>query len=77
MNRKTISSSIKAASDALHYATIEFQKLQKCRTLIKDCQTDLAKYLVPDSGITEKEIISQLLERLDGPQAREALDEQR
>lgn len=48
----------------------------KLKQLVKDCQSDLAKYLVPDSGITEKEIISQLLERLDGPQAREALNDE-
>ena len=47
----------------------------KMRKLIKDCQKDLAEYLPPDSGITEKQIINRLLGRLDGPQAREALGE--
>lgn len=40
---------------------------------VKDCQRDLAEYLPPDSGISDREIINRLLDRLDGPQAREAL----
>lgn len=49
---------------------------QKLIRLVKDCQQDLAQYLPPDSGITKDEIISRLLARLDGPQAREALADQ-
>lgn len=41
--------------------------------LVQDCQRDLARYLVPDSGISPEQVISQLLDRLDGPQAREAM----
>lgn len=48
--------------------------ISNLKSLIRDCQSDLAKYLPSDSGISEKEIISMLLERLDGPQAREALN---
>lgn len=47
----------------------------KLRRLVYDCRSDLVKYLVPDSGISEKEVISRLLARLDGPQAREAMGE--
>ena len=46
---------------------------QKLIRLVKDCQQDLAQYLPHDSVITKDEIISRLLARLDGPQAREAL----
>lgn len=45
----------------------------KLERLVKDCQQDLAKYLVPGSGISDREVINALLTRLDGPQAREAL----
>lgn len=45
----------------------------KLRQLVKDCQRELAQYLPPGSGVTKDEVINRLLERLDGPQAREAL----
>lgn len=41
--------------------------------LVRDCQNDLAAYLPPDSGISKREVISKLLSRLDGPQARKAM----
>lgn len=47
---------------------------EKLRRLVMDCQKDLAQYLPPDSGVTKDEIISRLLARLDGTQAREALN---
>ena len=43
------------------------------RQLVLDCQNDLAEYIVPDSGITEHEVVNKLLGRLDGPQSRAAL----
>jgi hypothetical protein len=49
--------------------------MSKLERLVKDCQRDLAKYLVPDSGISDRQVINMLLHRLDGPQAREALGE--
>lgn len=47
---------------------------QKLIRLVKDCQKDLAQYLPPDSCVTKDQVISRLLARLDGPQAREALN---
>lgn len=41
--------------------------------LVKDCIGDLAAYLPPDSGISANDVVSTLLGRLDGPQARKAL----
>lgn len=46
---------------------------KKLQRLVKDCQQELAKYLVPNSGISDREVINALLQRLDGPQAMEAL----
>ena len=46
---------------------------EKLRKVITDAQDILARYIVPDSGITEHECVNQLLGLLDGPQAREAL----
>lgn len=43
------------------------------RQLVLDCQNDLATYIVPDSGISEHDVVNTLLGRLDGPQARAAL----
>ena len=43
------------------------------RKVITDAQDILARYIVPDSGITEHECVNQLLGLLDGPQTREAL----
>lgn len=42
-------------------------------TLVRDCQRDLGIYLVPNSGVTDRQVINKLLSRLDGPQAREAV----
>lgn len=39
--------------------------------LIADCQADLTRYLMPDSGVNERDVINNLLDRLDGPQWRE------
>ena len=46
---------------------------ERLRQLVKDCQADLARYLPPDGGASDYEVIGQLLARLDGPQARAAL----
>ena len=51
------------------------RNMGKMRKLILDLQHDLAVWIVPDSGISDKEVLNQLFERLDGPQAREALAE--
>ncbi len=48
---------------------------EKMRMLIEDCRRDLFAYLAPGSGISDREMIIALLHRLDGPQARDALDE--
>ena len=45
----------------------------KLRKVITDAQDILARYIVPDSGISEHECVNQLLGLLDGPQTREAL----
>ena len=41
--------------------------------LVRDCQDDLATYIVPDSGISDFQVVNTLLSRLDGPQSRAAL----
>lgn len=46
---------------------------QAVRQLVLDCQSDLAAYVVPDSGISEHDVVNTLLGRLDGPQSRAAL----
>jgi len=51
-------------------------QIEKLVRLVKDCQQDLAQYLPPDAGVTKDQIISRLMARLDGPQAREALNEE-
>lgn len=43
-------------------------------TLVTDCQFELAKALIPGNGVTDKDAISNLLGRMDGAQAREAID---
>lgn len=43
------------------------------RALVTDCQNDLSEWIVPDSGISDHDILNRLLGRLDGPQARAAL----
>ncbi|OAP40119.1 hypothetical protein AU381_11340 [Sinorhizobium glycinis] len=50
-------------------------KTEKMRKLIEDCRRDLWDYLSSDSGISDREIIITLLNRLDGPQAKDALGE--
>lgn len=45
--------------------------MNKLEQLVRDCQRDLGIYLVPDSGVTDRQVINKLLSRLDGPQARE------
>lgn len=70
------------AGDPLHLAAAaeidrltaeQDRRVEQLEALVRDCQADLASYLPPDSGITEKEVIGTLLSRLDGPQARRAL----
>lgn len=55
----------------------EWDQLQaacaEMRWLINNLQSDLTNYLVPDSGITERQTLSTILGRLDGPQSRHAL----
>ena len=41
--------------------------------LIADCQAVLAEWIVPDSGITDTTVLSNLLQLLDGPRSRELL----
>ena len=48
-------------------------QLETARQLIKDCQDDLAWWIVPDSRITDEEVLNTLLGRLDGSQGRAAL----
>ena len=55
-----------------HARTLERENAA-LRELVIDCQADLAAWIVPDSGISECTVIGQLLQRLDGPQARAAL----
>lgn len=47
--------------------------MSKLEQLVRDCQRDLGIYLVPNSGVTDRQVINKLLSRLDGLQAREAL----
>ncbi|MCK3784944.1 hypothetical protein KEM44_04930 (plasmid) [Sinorhizobium meliloti] len=46
---------------------------QKMKKLIEDCERDIAACLHPESGIPERHLLQQLLSRLDGQQAKEAL----
>ncbi|WP_051000113.1 hypothetical protein [Sinorhizobium fredii] len=48
---------------------------EKMRKLVEDCRRDLSDYLSPDSGISDREMVIALLNRLDGPQAIDALGE--
>jgi hypothetical protein len=48
---------------------------EKMRMLIEDCRRDLSEYLLQESGISDREIVIALLNRLDGPQAWDALGE--
>ncbi|AFL49559.1 hypothetical protein ABIE78_004672 [Sinorhizobium fredii] len=48
---------------------------EKLRKLIEDCRRDLWDYLSSDSGVSDREMIIALLNRLDGPQAKDALGE--
>ncbi|MCA1408521.1 hypothetical protein I6F26_30185 [Ensifer sp. IC3342] len=47
----------------------------KMKTLIEDCQRDIAAYLPPDSAIAPEELLNRLIARLDGRQAKEALND--
>lgn len=38
--------------------------------LVRDCQDELATWIVPDSGISYHDVLSALLGKLDGPQSR-------
>ena len=49
------------------------QQRDAARQVITDAQAILARYLPPESGISEHEVVNQLLELLDGPHARAAL----
>ncbi|MGZ2438221.1 hypothetical protein [Sinorhizobium medicae] len=46
---------------------------QKMKKLIEDCEGNIAACLHPESGIPETHLLQQLLSRLDGQQAKEAL----
>ncbi len=48
---------------------------EKMRMLIEDCRRDLYEYLLQEGGISDREIVIALLNRLDGPQAWDALGE--
>lgn len=48
-------------------------RAERLAALVRACQRDLAACLPPDAGITDREVISALLGRLDGPEARDAL----
>ncbi len=52
------------------------QRERGLRQLVLGCQSDLAAYIVPDSGISEHDILNTLLGRLDGSQTRAALSAQ-
>ena len=52
------------------------RNMGKMRKLILDLQHDLAVWIVPDSKLSDKDVLLKFLERLDGPQAREALTEE-
>ena len=52
-------------------------ELARAREVITDAQDLLATYIVPDSGISEHEVVNQLLGLLDGPKTRAALSAQR
>jgi hypothetical protein len=48
--------------------------VEKMRKVIEDCQALLTRWIVPDSAISDADLINSLLGILDGPQSREALD---
>ncbi|TCN22776.1 hypothetical protein [Sinorhizobium americanum] len=43
--------------------------------LIEDRRRDIRNYLSPESGISDREIVIALLNRLEGPQGMDALEE--
>jgi hypothetical protein len=48
------------------------ERVSTLETLVRQAQSILADYLVPD-GLSEQETLSELLGLLDGPQSRAAL----
>ncbi len=60
------------AAEALSSRQGEVLKLYEA--LVRDTQGALATYIVPDSGISDHEVIGQILGLLDGPRWREARD---
>ena len=58
---------VKAERDAAR------ERIARLEGLVRDCQDDLARWIVPDSGISDDEVLNALLGRLDGPQSRDAL----
>ena len=48
----------------------------KIAKLVKDCQDALADWIVPDSRMTDEDVLNTLLSKLDSNQSREALREE-
>lgn len=45
--------------------------LEKAERMIRECQKVLAEWIPPDSGVTDKQALLNLLEVLDGPNGRD------
>lgn len=51
-------------------APLLLRSLFQSDALIREAQSILARYIVPDSGISDSDVVSQLLGLLDGPLQR-------
>ncbi len=60
-----------AAIDDTHCVVADlYEALEMSDSLIVQAQAILAEYIVPDSGISDSDVIGRLLGLLDGPEQR-------
>ena len=75
--KANLSDTLKQAESIADFRLKEMARLMSLNAelekLVQDCQNDLAAWIVPDSGISDHDVLSTLLGRLDGPQARAAI----
>ena len=58
------------AAVVLAQSPTEKIELYLAHKLVSDCQAVLAKWIVPNSGISDSQCLTQLLDLLDGPRSR-------
>jgi hypothetical protein len=49
-------------------------KIQQLHGVILEAQDILSRYIIPDSGISDTDCVNELLELLDGPKTRAAME---